>query len=91
MGEQPFEYNIKNTIFRRESLGQINVPNPVPNQMNNMPNSSKNIDVFNKINNPEVSTAFNRNNSDVTEQKITEEEYFQPYMRKQNIIISSMK
>ena len=44
--------DIKNTIFRRESLGQINVPNPVPNQMNNMPNSSKNIDVFNKINNP---------------------------------------
>ena len=83
--------DIKNTIFRRESLGQINVPNPVPNQMNNMPNSSKNIDVFNKINNPEVSTAFNWNNSDVTEQKITEEEYFQPYMRKQNRIISSMK
>ena len=82
-----------NTIFRRESFGDINIvnPNPFPSQNNNMPKSTKNIDAFNRINNPEVNRAFNRFNSDVS-QKVTEaEEFLQPNMGKENRIISSMK
>ena len=56
-----------------------------------MPKSTKNIDAFNRINNPEVNRAFNRFNSDVS-QKVTEaEEFLQPNMGKENRIISSMK